>query len=730
MSTPKWIPASKKAEQGSASQKQLTPSLKSTKSITNSVTVEYELSGLWSSIVKEKGKSYTSFSLPSGGRISEIGAPDLPVEGLFIAVPDSAINVKVSATSKTEEILKGTFNVNPVAKNLTEIQSIEGEALFEPDEKIYSENKLYPGKYVEFIDTKSVEGVRVAHIMVYPVQYNPKTQKVTIVKKIIIKISFDSAGTKKIKSTITSQSFVPVIPDLIIGYENFVNIEEMMPEEATPKTKGTDPIRPIGSTMIINEIKPNIIGGLSFLHSLKNKAKNSELIIITSEALRPAMEPYRSARSHSPFNAMFATTEKIVAEFPAGSLKQSIKDYITYAFNNYAIRPRYIVLGGDIDVVPTDLVTRGSNVYANDNFYVNTTGDECPELIISRIPSSNSAEMQSVCNFIADYYNQRGPDWAGGWLNKILMVAYENSQPTYVACSDQINASISGRFATQKLYGHNTNKNDVVSAINNGASIVHYRGHGSSNTWSSSNGINTADVGSLNQGGKIPFVLNICCDNGMFDNGAGSTCLAEAWVRSRKAIANFAASRPSWTSPNNDFSKHLFEAIMEGEVSPGRIMLRAKLKMIMNHSGSAGHMDNMIMYNMFGDPTANVVSSADFLRGIWNMDHDGWQGQLTISALTNFVLQKNGNAYYPIWYFTGTYKGQNGQVCTVFGKIGGKDPNNSNNQPTNHWVEFWIKFDAGNNQRFNGYVHTWARDEMSGTTWWSGNPYGFNARKI
>ena len=736
MSTPKWIAASKKAEKGSPSQKQLAPVSKAAKDMATSVSVEYELSGLWTSVIKEKSKTYTAFSLPSGGRTTEIGAPDLPVEGIFVAIPPNATNLKLSVLSKTEEGLKGSFVVNPVAKNLTEIQVLEGELLYEPDEEIYNQNKNYPGKLAELIGTKSVDGVQVAHVMIYPVQYNPKSKKVTLVKKINLKVSFDAAASRGTKATTTTQNFVPVIPDLIIGYEKFVNIENLMAEEITPGTKGTTTFyRPLITGTIITQIKPQIVtetnvGNILLFLSLKNKSKNAELIIITSDALRPAMEPYRAARSYAPFHAMFATTEKIVQEFPAGSLKQSIKDFIKYAYDNYTTRPRYIVLGGDIDVVPTDIVTRGGKSYANDNFYVNTESDECPELIISRIPSSGYNEMQTICNFIAGYYDLRGPDWSGAWLSKVLLVAYQNDSPTYSQCSDEVNTNITPRFATQKLYGHNTSRTDVINAINNGASVIHYRGHGSDSAWSSANGINTNDVAALNQGSKIPFVLNICCDNGRFDNTASGTCLAEGWVRSRKAIANFAASRPSWTYPNNDFSKHLFEAIMEGEVSPGRIMLRAKLKMIMNHSGSAGHMDNMIMYNMFGDPTANVVSSADFLRGTWNMDHDGWQGKLAITALTNFSLQKIGTQYYPVWYFQGTYTGQSGQACTVWGKIGGKDPNNSNVVNTGHWIEFWIKFDAANNQRFSGYVHTWARNEMSGITWWAGNPYGFNASKV
>lgn len=260
--------------------------------------------------------------------------------------------------------------------------------------------------------------------------------------------------------------------------------------------------------------------------------------------------------------------------------------------------------------------------------------------------------------------------------------------------------------------------------------MVHSRGHGGETNWSSSNGINTTDIAALNFGSRIPMVFNICCQNGHVDNSSTGVSVAESWIRNRKAIATLASSRDSWTYPNNDFSKYLFEAIMEGHNSAGKIMLRAKTKMVLNHSTSDAHMDNLVMYNLFGDPTANVISSADYLRGIWDMEHDGWKGTLNIKSLYSFSLIKQGNEYYPIWYFSGEYTGQGGETVTVYGKIGGKDDNNTNGtQKSNHKIEFWVKFSASNNQKFTGYVYTRNRKSMAGYTWWSGIPYGFHALK-
>lgn len=734
MKNQKWLSIAANIEAGEQANKVLTKEAGRIASKTNSTSISYTLNGLWTGKEKIGRTEYAVFELPGGGSTDIVGWPELPKEGIFVAVPRGATDITLKASAVQKEILKEKYLVKPVQTPVTEIQSIEGKVEFKINEAAYTSAKMYPGTEIEFIGLKEVDDVLVAHIMVYPVQYKASENQITLIKQMQIELSY---SLPKVLPRISEQQFVPINGNFILGYQNMKQLNQIevpgnLLEEfsiAPQKTTREAAKKFTIVSSMFTELKPIQGGIISAMQTLKFKNRNAELIIITSSGLRDAMEPYRVARSFAPFNAIIVTTDKIINEFPAATMKQSIKDFITYAYNNYTTRPRYFVLGGDVDVIPTDIVNRGGLEYATDHYYADMAGNLTPELIISRVPTSDFTTMQNTCNFFADYYNQRGADWNGDWLSKVLLVAYQNSQPTYTECSDQIATSIQNRFAVTKLYGQNTTKANVVSAINGGANIVHYRGHGSQSSWSSANGINTTDISSLNFGSRIPMVFNICCQNGHVDNASGLS-VAESWIRNRKAIATFASSRDSWTGPNNDFAKYIFEAIMEGNNSAGKIVLRAKTKMVLNHSTSNGHMDNLVMYNLYGDPTANVVSSADYLRGIWEMEHDGWKGSLNIKSLYSFILVKSGNDYYPIWYFNGEYTSQGGEVVTVYGKIGGKDTNStSGNQKSNHKIDFWVKFSETNNQRFTGYVYTRNKRTMAGYTWWAGNPFGFHAIK-
>jgi hypothetical protein len=90
--------------------------------------------------------------------------------------------------------------------------------------------------------------------------------------------------------------------------------------------------------------------------------------------------------------------------------------------------------------------------------------------------------------------------------------------------------------------------------------------------------------------------------------------MAEAFIRRGKSVAVFASSRDSWTYPNNDFTKYMIDAVMNGKCqTPAAIIQYGKTKMVRNHGTSSFYLDNTVMYNLFGDPTADIVSGAEWL---------------------------------------------------------------------------------------------------------------------
>jgi hypothetical protein len=715
--------------------------------IVNTLRVRYTIGGAWEGDIQQ----YKSFEVPNTSNMEVEGAPAVPKDGIFVALPDDAEDVEIHVLDKQVHTIDEYVNLVPAPKQYVEEEFKEE---YQPDPTIYENDEPYPGKDFDFIGVKRLEGIKVAHILVYLGQYRPKSKTMELVSSIDLEISYKTPpGTdRKVPRKPRETTF----DDMILGldllnekndfsgkvedYSDLDSDEVMMLEDdpsaiyppgisklETIEDESEDP--PVATASLATPTLAVSTAALTFAYpKLKRTSIICEYVIITTPALSSSVEPLRNAKKNWPYYARVALTTDIKAEFPQRSLKESIREFISWANKNWRCPPRFVILAGDTDTIPIHIYNRGGRRYASDHYYADLEGDLVPEITVSRLPSSDANELKRICYYIVNYPRYRDGDW-GWWQNRVMLCAYQSS--TYETTCDQVADKIKRRYRVIKRYAKNTTKDDVKKTMNSGVLFAVYRGHGSKTAWSSSNGLNTTDISNLNNYGKPPFVLNICCQNGWIDDNATET-VSETFVRDRKAVAVFASSRNSWTYPNNDFIKYVFDAVICGRAhDPARIIRYAKLKMVRNHPTSTYHHDNVVMYNLFGDPTADVASHVEYMRGTWDMDHDGWKGALKLTRIYNYHIVTGGNYQAPVWNISGNYVKSNGQSYPFSGKIGGFDNNQlgTGSKRSDHKIEFRVKFSTYNNQRFLGYIHTWTRNVVSGLTWWSKHPFGWTAKK-
>jgi len=672
---------------------------------TTSVTVKYSLSGVWEGTVKE----FQRIEIPETTLTEKEGAPAIPKNGIFVAVPDETEEVTVRVIDKSTFTVDHKVNLAPAPKQFVEEEFKE---VYKPDLEIFSSDNPYPGKDFDFLGLKTISGVKVAHIFVYLGQYRPVSGVMELVKSMTLEVSYrtpppaDRGLEKKFRKMPES--------NLILGLE-------LLGDQSGFYTKDEyyDLLRQEKDKTSERDVSP------ADAFKLKVPGKISEYVIITPPALETAVDPLLKAKQGWPHYGSVALTTDVQAEFPAADLKESIRAFIVWAWANWSCPPRFVVLAGDTDVIPMHYY----GIYASDHYYTDTGSSLAPELSVARIPTSNAVQLKEACQHLAKYGSLRSGDW-GGWQNKVMLCAYQSS--TYETTCDQVYDKIKSRFTTIKRYAKDTTKNDVMTTMNNGVLLAMYRGHGGEQEWSSGNGLKNADVATLDNASHPPFVLNICCQNGHVDDNSLET-ITEAFIRRKKSVAVFASSRNSWTFPNNDFTQYLFDAIMSGGCqTPAAIIQYAKTKMVLNHSTSSYHMDNVKMYNLFGDPTAYVGSNPEWLRGNWSMDHDGWKGTLKVTRIWNFQVVSYDGKSAPVWSISGQYVSGDNKISPFTGTLGGFDKNHLTLKSgrSDHKVEFVIVFSAVNKQKFVGYVHTWTLSQLSGLTWWNNTPFGWTARKI
>ncbi|OAD18696.1 Peptidase C25, gingipain domain protein, partial [Candidatus Thiomargarita nelsonii] len=177
---------------------------------------------------------------------------------------------------------------------------------------------------------------------------------------------------------------------------------------------------------------------------------------------------------------------------------QAIKDFLTYAYENYTQpRPAYVLLVGDanqdtlnelgdgINYVPTHTFhTFLMGETASDNWFVSVSGDDpLPDMFLGRIPVKTQAELDAVVKKLTSY--PKVP--LDGWEQNVLFVADDIAE--FEEVSDQLIEKYLANYSPTRIYLSEYTEDekivtqDISQAINAGAVLTNYTGHGSVNLW-------------------------------------------------------------------------------------------------------------------------------------------------------------------------------------------------------------------------------------------------------
>jgi hypothetical protein len=294
---------------------------------------------------------------------------------------------------------------------------------------------------------------------------------------------------------------------------------------------------------------------------------------------------------------------------------------------------------------------------ATDNRYVSVSGaDVLPDMSIGRFPVKTEAEAQAMVQNVLDYEQDLSQD---GWNSRIAFVA-DNADDAgdFAAISDAIaDQEIPLPYSVDKIYyGVNyptsAGAHDaILQAINQGRLVINYTGHAGTQLWASENLFRTADLPSLTNTGKLPFMVPMTCAEGYFiwpkPSGNDYSSLAESVVRlaGRGAIASFSPTGFGLTTGHDLLDRGLFQAIFANhQQQVGIATTQAKLYLTAHSSNNQYLVET---YMLFGDPalrlqtlppTAVFLASYSAEPGLDDI-HVNWQTTYEVE-LTGFNVYR------------------------------------------------------------------------------------------
>jgi len=153
------------------------------------MTIELTLPPFQLKSIAEYAAVYQRIYLPGWAKTTQQGAPELPVKGVLIKVPQTG-DLKVSVLNNEYETINDCL-LYPVPKTKITDDYTGIITEFIKNEKIYTCNKFLPGAVNELCPREFFGRTTIARLMLYPFQYNPRRKKLLFSRKIRLQISFE-----------------------------------------------------------------------------------------------------------------------------------------------------------------------------------------------------------------------------------------------------------------------------------------------------------------------------------------------------------------------------------------------------------------------------------------------------------------------------------------------------------------------------------------------------------
>ncbi|RKX70090.1 hypothetical protein DRP43_03735, partial [candidate division TA06 bacterium] len=333
-------------------------------------------------------------------------------------------------------------------------------------------------------------------------------------------------------------------------------------------------------------------------------------VIITNNAFIPDWSNLRSfIRSKYSLADTIITTEYIYSNYPGVDNQAKIRNFITDAVNNHSTQ--YILLGGDVDIVPyrktfSGVVTGWDPWYDTipcDLYYADIDGDwdgnsngtygepddnidMYPDVWLGRASVGSLTEITRFTNRFQDYYNTTSHQ------TKVLLAGFDLDENTHGETTmEQYSNLLPSGYIKKKVYdSHGGNHKDTFKiALNDGQNICFHIDHGNITYLGcgSSGGMSNSDMDGLTNQPEYSIFTSIACLIGAFDE---SDCITEHFMNASSGggVLSMTNSRFGWFAPGQnpqvsysaDYQKKFFDRLFNHSPARGYDFHLGKMDLI------------------------------------------------------------------------------------------------------------------------------------------------------
>lgn len=402
---------------------------------------------------------------------------------------------------------------------------------------------------------------------------------------------------------------------------------------------------------------------------IRSSANGADYIVIAHPQTLAAIAPLAAYRAGQGLRVATFDVQDVYDAFSGGVTDpQAIHDFLAYAYANWPQpAPSYVLLVGDGHYDPRGYCVAAANCSlgatqpglnlippylrmvdpwigetAADNLLVTFGGsNSLPDMALGRLPVTSADEAAAAVAKILAY--EQTPE-AGSWRSQVSFVA-DNAYLSTGALDPAGNfwhlsdvavdalSIVSSTLSAERLYLNLCNPavhpqctlpnppytpytsgtaitSAILAAINEGRVIVNYVGHAAITSWAGNPVmLRTADLAYLNNGGRLPVMLDMTCYTGYFHSPwATGAALEEAMFRKvgGGSIAAWASSGLSVVDGHDHMDRGFLDAIARQGVRQVGLATLVGFEQLYTDGGGA-FLENLATYHLFGDPALAIA---------------------------------------------------------------------------------------------------------------------------
>ncbi|MCB0418532.1 MAG: hypothetical protein KDD39_12845, partial [Bdellovibrionales bacterium] len=510
---------------------------------------------------------FDSLKIDGLQRLERAGAPDLFTTGRLLVVPPGYRAEIRNLKSETREV--PGVRVAPRQKHYR--CNCPWDEGFYFDSALYRSDAVYPAQNLSLETIGKLQGVELVRVGLYPVQSRFRDNSLVVTPYLSAEVHFVPNGSVR-----SPMRLAPSLHELVRA--STVNARALANDQ------------------------------------LRGDADELMLIFV-ADTLKDSLARFVSWEQAKGVNV------RVITFTEAGGTNKALRNYIRDYAKNNAVKPSQLLFVGNKTSLPVIMASTASGPAATDYEYaLFDTADEIPDALYGRLLADYVDEVNTQIDRWIAFEKNTTPsvDW---YSQGATIASNEGSGPSDKEYAESVAEALTAHTYSKVdpfLQGeHTATVKNITDAVNQGRSWLAYFGHGDGTSWPSTN--DDFDVDSIravqNSGGRLPVIIDVACLNSAFNKY--EPVFGKAWVTQQAqgqaagAVAFYGgAVIISWDPPaimSQGIAKTHFEKPVH---SLGGSVLAGQLYLIEQKGSGDDIIDNLRWYNLFGNPSMNMRTSA------------------------------------------------------------------------------------------------------------------------